>query len=309
MCHTERSLDEESQGQQRKPDRSPSSRALIIHPHFNDNNNDANDGGASRRRRRRHPIYYCLSEQHQEWRTIPISGFTLPFIVHQNFEESNENLGACVWRAGIVAAEYIRHYAINNLNLDPNCPETWGSVNCLELGCGTAALVGQCAALCGIKTVMTDLPQVLEWAKQNVRHNFTDQWKNHPHLEMSLQRSKPGSISPLLAAQSLCWGEPSDLPHELFDIVVAADCLYATYDEPELQDKLLYTLTNLLANKRTKLLVSYQLRTGYERTFIHEKLLTSLNNEYVVEEIRDCPSITGKVHSLAWVLPKKCATI
>jgi hypothetical protein len=190
----------------------------------------------------------------------------------------------------------------------------------LEVGCGAAALVSQCAALCGFKVVMTDFPHVLEWACENVRRNIGKQWMGHPHLEESLLKSEPGSVSPLLSSRTLRWGEASDLPTEPFDLVVAADCLYAPTshedggDNNALQDKLLLTLQGLLANGRTKLLVSYQNRTGQERIFVHETLLAVLPDNYVVDEIHSTSSKGAKiseqyVHAMAWVRPKGCENV
>jgi predicted nicotinamide N-methyase len=266
------------------PDRSPACRALIVHPDF----------------KNRHPIYRLLTKQLQTWRCIQITGFSIPFAIHQNFVESQEDLGSVVWSGGIAVAAYMRQYAQRELQRKP-----WGSTTCLELGCGAAALVSQCAALVGIKSVMTDLPQVVEWARQNVEHNFSNQWRGNPYLAESIQKSEQDSVSPLITARTLCWGEASDLPSEDFDIVVAADCLYATRDDPDLQQKLLFTLKGLLANGRTKLLVSFQNRNGREATFVHETLPAVLT-DYVVEEIHDRDDNIN--NAMLWVLPKSAAS-
>ena len=109
----------------------------------------------------------------------------------------------------------------------------------------------------------------------------------------------------------LRWGEASDLPSEDYDIVVAADCVYATQDDPDLQDKLLFTLKHLLANGRTKLLVSYQLRTGREAIFVHETLPEVLN-DYVVEEIHQDYETKKESISHAmmyWVRPRRACAL
>ena len=265
-----------------RPDRSPASRALIVHPKFKD----------------RHPIYHLLNRHYQQTLHLTIAGFQLPFIVKQNYFASDEDLGSVVWSAGIAAAAYIGEYARKVVNDD-----NWGTMTCLELGCGGAALASQSASLRGFKTTMTDLPHVVEWAKQNVTLNCSDQWNGHPQLKKSIEHSNRDSVAPLLTAKGLCWGEASDIPSETFDYIIAADCLYATHDNPDLLSKLLFTLKQLLVNGRTKLFVSYQLRSGNERTFLSETLPKVLTG-YVVEEITRGGGKKDHICVLAWVRPK-----
>jgi len=278
------------------PDRSPASRAIIVHPQFKD----------------RHPIYNLLStKQLERRRRISVPGFPIPFDIHQNFVASDQDLGSIAWSGGIAAAAYLGEYASARWQRDPtNTTKPWGQETLLELGCGTAALVSQCAALCGYNVVMTDLPHVLEWACNNAKQNSSFQWAGHPRLQESLYKSKPGSVSPLLSAKPLRWGETSDLPSEEFDMVVVADCLYAMREDngsDSLMDKLLLTLRGLLANDRTKLLVSYQNRTGQERKFVHETLPFAFP-DYVVAKIHPSSAISDLVHAMAWVLPKREAS-
>lgn len=280
-----------------KPDRSPNSRALIVHPLFRD----------------RHPIYQCFGagKHFEKFQYIPIPGFDLPFVVHQNFISSQKNLGSVAWEAGISAAGYISDWLNKN--------KQKRRFRILELGCGTAALVSQCAALCGAQCVMTDLPEVMEWAKLNAKTNSVNQWKsrrlddNDRDYQDAVDASSPGCVSPLLSARTLRWGESSDLDEleteepGLFDIVVAADCMYATQDNPDLQAKFLSTLERLLANGRTSLFLSYQLRTGQERLFV-DQVLPSVFPNYVVEEVNHSTAggavrDTG-VYSMVWLRPK-----
>jgi predicted nicotinamide N-methyase len=283
---------------QQLPDRSSNSRALIVHPLFKD----------------RHPIYQCFGsgKQYEKFQYIAIPGFALPFVVHQNFISSHENLGSVAWEAGISAAGYVADW----LKQQQQQQHQEASRRCrvLELGCGTAALVSQSAALCGAYCVMTDLPDVLEWAKLNAKSNCVNQWKASPdYYQLAMEESTPGSVSPLLSARTLRWGEPSDLEQlekeeqwKAFDIVVAADCMYATNENPDLQAKLLFTLERLLANGRTKLFISYQLRTGQERIFV-DQILPSAFPHYVVEEVNHNAAggvRDAGVYSMVWFRPR-----
>eukprot|EP00980_Cylindrotheca_fusiformis_P003444 scaffold770_cov109-Cylindrotheca_fusiformis.AAC.11 len=284
------------------PDRSPNSRALIVHPLYKD----------------RHPIYqfFGAGRQYEKFQYISIPGFSLPFVVHQNFISSQKNLGSIAWAGGISAAAYISEWLQTTQPKDGG----GGRLKLLELGCGTAALVSQCAALCGAQCVMTDLPDVLEWAKLNARSNSAVQWNGHPKYLQALEDSSPGSVSPLLSARTLRWGESSDVESccyleeetsSSFDIIVAAECLYVTEDNPDLQAKLLSTLEQLLnkddGTKKTKLFLSYQVRTGKEKVFVNQTL-PSVFPHYVVEEVNQRSS-TGTVrdadvYSMVWFRPK-----
>ena len=283
-------------------DRSPNCRALILHPQFKD----------------RHPIYHLFDKHLQVWRFVQVPRFSVPFLIHQNYVSSHENLGSVVWAAGIAAATYISDWLLQE---GQQHHETW---TLLELGCGTSALVSQCASLCGAQCVMTDLPEVLEWAIQNVKLNSAKQWKERSpaELQKAKARSNRNSIAPLLSAATLRWGEESDLeklfveqhPKINFDIIVAADCLYATQENLDLQTKLLSTLKALLLNnhggaRSTKLFISYQLRTGKERIFVHEVLPMVFPN-YVIEPVIIKDSGNRKVkknlaYEMVWFIPKQ----
>ncbi|KAL3934795.1 MAG: hypothetical protein SGBAC_009563 [Bacillariaceae sp.] len=185
---------------------------------------------------------------------------------------------------------------------------------------------------------MTDLPEVLEWAKQNAKTNLAN------HLAWNQKRRQgsggdspsppttllpPRKLSANLSAMVLRWGEASDLeeiqralqeeddnyyndveddPHSCyFDIVVAADCCYATSDNPDLQTKLLETLKGLLSNGRTKVFFSYQLRTGEEKKFV-EQVLPKVFPNYMVEEVNhrtDTSVMDSEVYSMLWFRPKE----
>ncbi|CAJ1945970.1 unnamed protein product [Cylindrotheca closterium] len=319
------------------PDRSPSSRAIIVHPLF----------------KKRHPIYQFFGSgtMFEKFHYVPIPGFPVPFVVQQNFESSKEHLGSVLWHAGTSAARYIASY-LNNLDKheaeEEESKQQTQETNewkrprqqrVLELGCGTAALASQCAALCGAQTFMTDLPEVLEWAKQNAKTNLANQlaWKQRQDGQATSQPPpldtsslSPRNIGPNLSAMVLRWGETSDLveiqralqeeegdnnnnnnnnggnPSSYFDIVVAAECLYATSDNPDLQSKLLETLKGLLSNGRTKVFFSYQLRTGDEKLFV-EQVLPSVFPNYMVEEVNhrnDDSVMDTNVYSMLWFRPK-----
>ena len=298
------------------PDRSPSCRAIIVHPLF----------------QHKHPIYHCFAsgKQYEKFHYVSIPGFLLPFVVQQNFLSSKEHLGSVVWTAGISAACFMTSF-LRSLQNDQKYANEQGArkrpLRILELGCGTAALVSQCAALSGAQAYMTDLPEVLEWAKQNARTNLANQ-NGGPQSQSPVvsKQSPPGTctsrkIGPNLWAMVLRWGEASDLEKIqqtlqednddnntpcYFDIVVAADCLYATSDNPDLQSKLLETLKGLLLNGRTKVFFSYQLRTGEEKKFV-ERVLPSLFPNYMVEEVnhRSGSSVMDStVYSMLWFRPK-----
>jgi hypothetical protein len=82
--------------------------------------------------------------------------------------------------------------------------------------------------------------------------------------------------------------------------------MYATNENPDLQAKLLFTLERLLANGRTKLFISYQLRTGQERIFV-DQILPAAFPHYIVEEVNhnaaDGVRDAG-VYSMVWFRPK-----
>jgi hypothetical protein len=55
-----------------------SSRAIIVHPQFKEH--------------RRHPIYNLLiTKQLEAWRSVSVPGFSIPFVVHQNFVSSQQD--------------------------------------------------------------------------------------------------------------------------------------------------------------------------------------------------------------------------
>ena len=236
------------------PDRSPSSTALIVHPRF---------PLAS--------IRYAFDKHAQSCRAVVVPGVPRPFLVMQHFASSGAHLGSVVWNAGIALATYITANAA-----ELRCGRGFGATSALELGCGAAAIVSQCAALHGFQTMMTDLPEVVSWAKHNVALNVACHWDGHPHAAQALALTRPGDVSPLVRAQPLEWGAERDvdclgLERDL-DYVFAADCIYATSAEPSLCDKLLCTL-NLLLGSHTQLLISYQCRReSEERDFIESKL-------------------------------------
>jgi hypothetical protein len=107
----------------------------------------------------------------------------------------------------------------------------------------------------GLPSVATDLLEVVKMADMNVRIN----------------RQSHG-LGDRLALQALEWGtdSPGDATTH-YDLILAADCLYATATVHDLDVKLLQTLESLMGPKSI-LLIAYTVRSGNERLFFSTKL-------------------------------------
>ena len=209
-----------------------------------------------------------------------------PFRVEQHFDKT-QHLGSLVWAAGLALAAHVSQHAGQ---MQREARERWGGggpdrpVRVLELGCGTAAIVAQCAALHGMHAVATDLPEVLGWARRNIELNRPHQWGHGPVAA--------AAAADRLRLQTLRWGDAAAAAQVMcehcggdagggdagggggFDYVLAADCIYATRDDPQLTAMLFDTLRALLRGRRTVLLLAYQSRFGRasEREFVEQTL-------------------------------------
>ena len=170
-------------------DRTPACRALIVHPRFPHSS-----------------LRYLLDKSLAPERVVAVAGHPgPPFRVEQHFESSSQHLGSVLWAAGLALAAHVSQNAEEmrcaawaaresskgegggGQQRPGGCCERLGggggggggsgcdAVRVLELGCGGAAIVAQCAALRGMRVVATDLPEVLGWAARNVELNRPEQ--------------------------------------------------------------------------------------------------------------------------------------
>jgi hypothetical protein len=172
--------------------------------------------------------------------------------------------GASLWSAEVLMAELTA-----KLFAGYGAKDGDARLKCIELGCGSSPVAGLVAASLGFDVVLTDMPVVLQGAKQNVSHNFGVVEK-HAETLHGLGR---------LEACTLWWGEELSAMAKAFapfDVVLCADCLY----KGELFDPLAATLARLLApivdgaSSVSQALFVYQRRQNEvdERTFFTHTL-------------------------------------
>mmetsp|Transcript_13582 Transcript_13582/g.39555 ORF Transcript_13582/g.39555 Transcript_13582/m.39555 type:complete len:258 (-) Transcript_13582:254-1027(-) len=149
-----------------------------------------------------------------------------------NFSFEDLGVGAVLWTSATILARYIAwHWS-------PPPPLGTTPRTCLELGCGSSALLGMAAAAAGgFSVTATDLPQVIKLARRNLRRNEETVGVSGGHVRTRV----------------LHWGEAAE--QETFDLIVGADILY-------LQDMhaALATTIAQAADESTEVLLCYRER-------------------------------------------------
>ncbi|KAM4664437.1 protein N-lysine methyltransferase METTL21D [Discoglossus pictus] len=163
---------------------------------------------------------------------------------------SSGDVGCVVWDAAIVLSKYLE---------SPEGPRLEGRA-VLELGAGTG-IVGIMAATLGANVAVTDLEDLQELMKTNIKDNA--------HL-----------ISGSCQAKVLKWGEEISefLPSP--DYILMADCIY--YEES--LEPLLKTLTDI-AGSKTCVLCCYEQRTMGKNPQIERKFFELLKADFEYEKV------------------------
>lgn len=188
----------------------------------------------------------------------------IPLLQISQAMDDNGQVGQIIWNAGVQLSEYL------NRELQPQLEGR----RVLELGSGTG-LVGIVAAVCGANVTVTDLPEVLPRAMENVA------------LNQQLISDCGGAI----AVTEYDWNKPSS--HQLdpsgYDFVVGADLVY----DPEAVDPLTGVLQRLLTSQpQTEVLLAHQHRSNELDHMMFTKFLDAGLNISVVSDRREEEHIT-----------------
>ena len=249
--------------QQYRQKRNAECRAIIIHPLFP-------NGGR-----------HFWDEHHKKTREVSIKNISMPFLIMQDFSGSKENLGAVLWNGSIILANYLssnyRSIFRKILQAKQKHNQTVNELKVCELGCGIAPLAAMVTASLGAITTATDLPDVVKMAENNVEIN---------RIRHSIPQNRL-KLQPLVWGANSGFNETDERPREgcsfasniddasqgEYDLILAADVLYATAQVNDLDVKLLSTLKKLMRpQSHTTMLLSYTVRSGKEALFFTQRL-------------------------------------
>jgi hypothetical protein len=157
-------------------------------------------------------------------------------------------------------------------------------------------------AILGVPCVATDLAEVVKMAEPNVRINC--ETHGIPKHRLSLQALEWGRRR--TEEEEVSCGGGMMMSDTKYDLILAADCLYATATVTDLDVKLLQTLQSLMG-PNSLLLVAYTVRSGNEPLFFSSKLANhgfqykevGVQNRamHIMEVTRNCEYIPCKVVS------------